>query len=244
MFLVFNNVYSQDFVLKGKLVGFEEGTRIILNPYLENMDIDMDNETSLLLKDGEFEFSQHLNRPTKFSLRVPPKNPDNIVEFEHLTFWAENLSMTLTGTKGQIFQSTIQGSLIQDQYFQFISSVATLNNLTKQIADSVKTLTNLGEDKKSEMRVRYHKALETIEKKSMEFFFSNPNYYCTAAELVQYVTFFPDKLDQKRLKECYAKMSTVVQSNIYGKQIGIFLKDKKVIKDQPLGVGVTHTILY
>lgn len=189
LFLVFDKVCSQDFILKGKLVGFEEGTRILLNPFLENMDIDLDNETSLLLKDGQFEFSRHLDKPTKFSLRVRPKNPDNIVEFEQLSLWAENVPMTLTGTKGQIFQSIIQGSLIQDQYFQFISSVAKLENQTKEIVDSVKTLPNLREDKKSEMRVRYHTALKTIEEKRREFIFNNPNCYFVAAELVFDVTF-------------------------------------------------------
>jgi hypothetical protein len=114
--LVFNNVKSQDFSLAGKLIGFKDSTKIILNPYLDNMDIDKDNETLLLLKDGKFEFSKHLDKPIKFSLRVRPQNQDNIVEYEQLTFWAENVSMTLTGTKGQVFQSMISGSAIQDQY--------------------------------------------------------------------------------------------------------------------------------
>ena len=99
MFLVFSNAYSQDFVLKGRLLGFEDGTRIILNPFLDNMDLDRDNETLLLLKDGKFEFSRHLDKPTRFSLRVRPKDLDNIVEFEQLTFWSENAPMTLNGKK-------------------------------------------------------------------------------------------------------------------------------------------------
>ena len=49
--------------------------------------------------------------------------------------------------------------------------------------------------------------------------------------------FAPGKIDQKRLQEWYGKMSPVIQSNTYRKQIGAFLKDKEIVKAQPLGVG-------
>ena len=236
--LVFNNVKSQDFSLAGKLIGFKDSTKIILNPYLDNMDIDMANETLLLLKDGKFEFSKHLDKPIKFSLRVRPQNQDNIVEYEQLTFWAENVSMTLTGTKGQVFQSKISGSAIQDQYFEYINRVAKLENEVKQIIDSVKTNPNLPEGIKSKMRVRYHADLKTIEEKKFEFIYNSPNYYCTAPELVWDITFSPDKSELKKLNELYIKMNPAIQSNIYGKQLGAFLeKEKETKRSQPLEVG-------
>lgn len=237
LFFVFSAASAQDFVLKGELSGFDDGTRIILNPFLDNMDVDMDNETQLVLKDGKFEFSQHLDKPTKFSLRVRPKDPDNIVEFEELMFWSENLPMTLHGAKGKVFQSTVQGSRIQDQYFQYVLSVAELQRMSKQIVDSVKTLPGLGEDRKSGMRVRFHAALKTIEEKRLEFTFAHPDYLCAGSEVVWYLTFQPGKVDQKELKEFYAQMSTAgLSNNTYGKQIGIALKgDTAILKALELG---------
>jgi thiol-disulfide isomerase/thioredoxin len=146
--------------------------------------------------------------------------------------------MTLTGTKGQVFQSKISGSVIQDQYFEYIISVAKLQNEVKQILDSVKTYPNLSEDKKSEMRVRFHSAQKMIEEKSMDFINNNPNYYCTAPELVFYLTFFPDKIERKKLNEFCNKMNPVTQLNDYRTQLETFLfNDKETVKSQPLEVG-------
>ena len=139
--LLFTQANSQDFELHGTLVDFEDNTKIIINPFLDNMDVDMDDETILLLKDGKFEFKRQLEKPTKYSLRVRPIEQDNIVEFEHLTFWAENTPMILNGMKGEVFQSVISGSIIQEQYYEYVSSVASSVNRLKQITDSVKTLT-------------------------------------------------------------------------------------------------------
>lgn len=236
--LSFNKVSSQDLFLKGELTGFENDTKIIINPYLNNMDISMDDETIILLKEGRFEFSRQLDRPTKFSLRVRPQNQDNIVAFEQLTFWAENAPMTLTGTKGQVFQSKISGSVIQDQYFEYILGVAKLENEAKQILDSVKTYPNLSEDIKSDMRVRFHTANKVKEEKRMEFIYNNPNYYCAAPELVYYLTFSPDRIERKKLNEFYNKMNPVIQLNDYRTQLETFLfKDKENVKSQPLEVG-------
>ena len=226
--LIIQKAHSQDLLLRGKLSGFEDGTKIILNPLLDNIDMDMDNETILFLKDGKFEFTKHLDKPTKFSLRVRPRNLENIVEFEWSFFWAENVPMSLTGTKGQILQSSISGSKIQDQYFEYVASVAKLENLVKQIADSVKTLPILSEDEKSKMRVRYLASYDTIEKRRMEFIYRNPNYYCTAPELVFYITFSPDQIEKQKLKDFYTKMNPDFQSNVYGKQIRSFLEKNKL----------------
>ena len=225
--LIIQNANSQDLLLTGKLSGFKDGTKIILNTFLDNMDIDMDHETTLLLKNGEFKFAKHLDKPTKFSLRVRPSNPENIVEYEYLYFWAENTSMSLTGTKGQVFQSLISGSVIQDQYFEYITSVSTLENMIKQIADSVKTLPNLSEVEKSKMRIRYYPAHDTIEKKRLEFIYRNPNYYCSAPQLVFYITFLPDQVEKQKLLDFYTKLSPDFRSNVYGKQINSFLKKNK-----------------
>ena len=243
LFLVAGKINAQDFVLTGKLQGFEDNTRIILNPYLDNMDIDMDHETILLLKNGAFEFSEHLDRPTKFSLRVRPQNLDDLTGHEDLSFWSENVPMTLTGAKGEIFQSTIKGSLIQDQYFQHVTSIAKYHHQAMQITDSMKIHLNLiagkkldlTEKKKAEMRARLQRSFETISKKGMEFILSNPDYYSAPAELVWNITFAPDKIDTKLIQEFYTRLSPTDESNIYGKQIEIFLK--RIDKAPPLSVG-------
>ena len=124
-FLVNLNVKSQEFTIKGTLTGVEDGTEIRINPHLENGAVDMDDQTSIILKNGKFEFKRKLNRPTKFSLRTMPKiPPDNPLDFEHCTFWAENNNMTLTGIKGEIELSKVTGSSIQDQYEQMILETA------------------------------------------------------------------------------------------------------------------------
>lgn len=237
--VVFTNTtaYPQNFSLKGELSGFERGTKIILNPYLDNMDIDRDDETILLLNDGKFEFSRQLDKPTKFSLRVRPQDMDRVEEYEQLTFWAENLTMTLKGKKGQVFEASIQGSLIQDQYFQYVSEIAVLENISKQIIDSVKVLPDLKEDVKSKMRVRFQAARKEIPERRMNFIRNNPNYYCAPAEMVWILTFSPMEIDQKQLTEFYARMEPEVQANVYGRQIENFLKRNITTKAQRLEVG-------
>lgn len=239
MVLVYTStmVYPQDFSLKGELLGFEENTQIILNPYLDNMEVDRDDETILLLNDSKFEFSRHLDKPTKFSLRVRPQDMDRVEEYEQLTFWAENLTMTLKGKKGQVFEASIQGSLIQDQYFRYISEIAILERISKQIVDSVKVLPDLKEDTKSNMRIRYHATLKEIEERRKKFIWNNPDYYCVPAQMVSELTFSPTQIDPKRLAEFYARMEPEARSNVYGRQIENFLKRNATIKAHRLEAG-------
>jgi peroxiredoxin len=234
--LIIQNVNSQDLLLKGKLDGFEDNTKLIINPYLDNMDIDRVDETVVLLKNGEFEFSKHLDKATKFSIRVRPANLDNIKEYEGLTFWAENKTMTINGKKGQVFQSEVDGSEIQKQYFEYINSIAKLQGIIKQITDSVKAISNIAEDKKAEMRIRFKSTSESIDKMSIDFFYNNPQYYCTAPELVFLITFIPEKLEKSKLYKFYNEMPPALQSNVYAQQIKIFI-DKNKTRLPELKVG-------
>ncbi len=217
------HVDAQNFILKGTLKGFEDGTIIIINPFLENMDIDRDDETKILINNGEFEFARQLNKPTKFSVRVRPTDPDKLDEYEDLTFWAENSIMNLNGTKDSFFYSRISGSEIQDHYFEYIQSISETHDLIKQITDSVKSVPNLSEDLKSEMRIRFYTALKRIEKQRFDFIYNHPDYYCTAPELVFYITFFPEKLDKNAVYKFYYQMPLLLQSNIFGTQLKSFV---------------------
>lgn len=235
---VFSNIIAQDFTLSGKLIGFEDNTRIILNPYLDNMDIDMDNEKLILLKDGKFEFTTNINKPTKYSLRVRPVEQDNVAEFENLFFWAENTSMKLEGEKGQVFQANISGSKIQKEYYEYTSSTVQYKNRMKQIKDSVQTNPNISKEKKAEMRVRYFACLEAEKNQRIEFVYNHPNYYCSAPEILSSITFFPDQIDFKELSSFYNQMNPDLKSNIYGIQIKAFLNDSiDIMKLSPLKIG-------
>ncbi len=232
------NVNSQIFTLKGTLTGFDNGTKIIINPRLDNMNIDMDDETVIILKDEKFDFSRKLEKPTKFSLRVRPQNLYKIDEYENLTFWAENKSMDLIGEKGQVFQSNIAGSTIQKEYYEYISKIARIENERKAISDSVKMNPNIPEEIKSEMRKRFKACELELQKKWDDFVYNNPNYYCTAPELVFYITFLPDKIDVQKLQGFYKSLNPELKSNVYGNQINSFLnKQNEPINYPILGIG-------
>ncbi|MEO7047658.1 MAG: TlpA disulfide reductase family protein [Ferruginibacter sp.] len=209
------------------MTGFADGTRILINPYLDNMEVNRDDETELSLKNGEFEFSKHMDKPTKYSIRVRPVQMENLAEYEDLTFWAENTPMTLNGVKGQFFQSEINGSEIQDQYFENVKGISKFQDVVKQIIDSIKTMPNLPEGKKSEMRARFNSASNMIEKMKWGFVYANPQYFCTASELVFLITFFPDKLEKDELYHFYNEMPSALQSNVYGQQIKAFVTKNK-----------------
>ncbi len=232
-----NQTKAQILNLKGNLIGFEENEKITICPFLDNMDLDFDNEITLYLNNGTFELNRKLDKPTKFSLIVLSEIPNDIVGFESLTFWAENTSMSIHGVKGKIFQSKIIGSKIQDQYYEYIMSVAKLKNERKQIADSVRTNSNLQKDKISEMRIRYHSHEKIINKERIEFIYNNPNYYCTATMMLFNIAYFPDKIDRIKLNEFYNKMNPDIQSNIYGNQIKTFLENEEEINTRPIEIG-------
>ncbi|MBN2394896.1 MAG: AhpC/TSA family protein [Candidatus Atribacteria bacterium] len=237
-FLYAQIVNSQIFTLKGTLTGFESGTKIIINPLLDNMRVDMDDETVIILKNEKFEFSRILEKPTKFSLRVRPQNPDKIEEYENLMFWVENKSMDLAGKKGQVFQSKITGSSIQEEYYEYILKVAAIENERKAIFDTVKINPNIPEEKKSELRKRVKACESELQEKWNDFVYNNPNYYCAAPELVSDITFQPDKIDVKKLKEFYKSLNPELKSNVYGKQINIFLNNQnEPINYKILGIG-------
>lgn len=222
---MFSQTYAQVFSLQGTLSGFKDSTRIILNPLLDNMDVDMDNETVVLLNNEKFAFTKKLDKPTKYSLRVRPVKRDNYKEFEHMFFWAENTEMKLVGEKGKVFQAEVSGSKIQDQYRELVSEVALPVIRLKQISDTLRSTSNLSEQEKEELKSRLYQYRDEWEKKQINFIYAHPNYYCTAAEVIFYITFIPNKIDVVRLTKFYNKMEPALRANIFGKQIRTFLNN-------------------
>lgn len=217
---------SAPFVLTGKLEGFSDGTRIILNPFLDNMDIDMDNETVLYLKDGKFSFSKTLEKTTKFSLRVRPEDPENFSLYEHTVFWAENKPMTMTGKRGQIFEAKFTGSPIQDEYYTYVKEVAPLVAIVKRATDSLLLYPDLPQRLRTETNSRNQAAIFEKGNKHVEFMYANPQYYFAAPELVFYITFSPDALDINRLQNFYKALTPDRQVTHYGQTIAAFLTKK------------------
>jgi len=245
-FLVVNAV-AQDFHLSGELHGLKDGYKIIINPILDNMDVDMQDETTILLKNGKFEFSRKLEKPTKFSVRFRPLEQDDIHKFECLFFWAENTSMNLEGEKGKIFKAKITGSKIQDEYFESNLIVDRYKKKARFIGDSLRSNQNLSQKEKAAMRTRIMDCMKGSQDSTLEFFYNNPNYYCSAAELVSYITFSPDKIDKLKLYRFYNELPLTLQKNVYGKQIKIYLEGNKMnlaklkIGDYPYNFSLKDT---
>ncbi|MFT7157779.1 MAG: peroxiredoxin [Parvicella sp.] len=164
-----------------------------------------------------------------------PKNPENIQEFEFTSFWVENKTMFLEGKKGTISHSKISGSVIQDEYGTYISSVGGLRTQMKQIKDSILMETDLQQQKKSEMSLRYRSCMNEIENRHFQFIYDHPNYYITSAELVFYITFMPDRLNRKKVVKFYDNLDTKTKANVYGNQIKRYVDAYLANKDLSIG---------
>lgn len=239
-FLITMNGKSQELILKGTLTSVEDGTEIRINPHLENGAVDMDDQTSIILKNGKFEFKRKLNRPTKFSLRTMPKiPPDNPLDFEHCTFWAENNNMTLTGIKREIELSKVTGSSIQNQYEQMIQETAHGVKKSRELEENLmNNRAHLTTEDINEMGKQREYYLTENEKKKHEFILEHPNYYFAGEEIVFNINYFVHAYSKEEIKTFYNDMSLEFKSNIYGRQIASFL-DSEVDYSEvlPLDIG-------
>ncbi len=239
-FLVTMNGKSQEFTLKGTLTGVEDGTEIMINPYLANGAVDIDDQTSIILRNGKFEFKRKLSRPTKFSLRTMPKiPPDNPLDFEFCTFWAENNNMTLTGIKGEIELSKVTGSSIQNQYEKMIQEITHGVKKSRELEENLmNNRAHLTTEDKNEMRKQREYYQTENEKKKHEFILEHPNYYFAGEEIVFNINYFVHAYSKGEIKAFFNEMPLELKSDIYGRQIASFLKSKvdnsKVL---PLDIG-------
>ena len=234
------NGKSQEFTLKGTLIGVEDGTEIRINPYLANGAVDIDDQTSIILRNGKFEFKRKLSRPTKFSLRTMPKiPPDNPLDLEFCTFWAENNNMTLTGIKGEIELSKVTGSSIQNQYEKMIQETTHGVKKSRELKENLmNNRAHLTTEDKNEMRKQREYYLTENEKKKHEFILEHPNYYFAGEEIVFNINYFVHAYSKGEIKAFFNEMPLEFKSNIYGRQIASFLKSEvdnsKVL---PLDIG-------
>lgn len=240
VFIGFLKAKSQEFVLQGTLSGVEDRTEIRINPHLENGAVDMDDQTSIILKNGRFEFRRRLNRPTKFSLRTMPKiPPDDPLDFEYCVFWAENNNMTLRGIKGQIKLSKVTGSSIQNEYEEMTLEIANSIKKSRELFElSMTNRANLSEKERKEIKNQREQLLKEIKRKRQEFIFEHPNYYFTAEEIVFSINHFAHAFSKNEIKDFYDKMPLDLKTGLYGKKIADFLhSEDKYSNIVPLQIG-------
>lgn len=221
---------QEKFNLEGTLTGFEDSINFKICPITPDGRADGDRETFMHLSNGKFNYSCDLKEPTKFALIAYPKiPPDNPIDFEALSFWAENKSMRLTGEKGNLANSQISGSKIQDEYEELTSILAPIEKKIKEIKDSTLTIRDLSEKRKDEMRPRYYAHLKDVENKRVEFIYNHPNYYYAPAELVFYLN-NPDivSLDKNKVIQFYNQLSMEFKLNKYGLQIKSYIDNSNV----------------
>lgn len=238
LLLIQHSNAQEKFVLEGILTGYEDSIKFIIRPFLLNGRMDEDRKTAMYLSNGKFRFTCEIKEPTKFILLAMPKiPPDNPKDFETVSFWVENKPMTLKGEKGNLLFSHISGSKIQDEYEELNLSLAPIEKRIKEIADSVKTIKDLTENKKDEMRPRYHAYIEDVENKRADFIFNHPNYYFAPAQIVFYIT-YPSimRLDKNKVIQFYNQLPQDYKLNEYGLQIKSFI-DKNEVAFNELKIG-------
>lgn len=228
LLLIVSVAKSQELTLQGILIGVEDGTEIRINPYLENGAVDMDDQTSIFLKNGKFEYTRKLNRPTKFSLRTMPKiPPDNLLDYEFCYFWTENRQMTFKGIKGEILLCKVSGSSIHKQYEKMILEIADNNKKSRELFEyAINNKPNLSEKEIKEIRIQRKHYTKEIEKKKHEFILQHPEYYFAGEEIVFYINHFAHAFSKNEINEFYNRMPSELKSGIYGKQIADFLENK------------------
>lgn len=239
LFLFVQHSNAQEkFVLEGKLTGYDDSILFKILPFLPNGREDRDRETEMYLSNGTFRFTCKIKAPTKFALLAMPKiPPDNPKDFEAVTFWVENRPMTLIGEKGNLFNSRIIGSKIQDENEELIQILAPLEKGRKEIKDSVLTIADLSEKKKGEMRIRYGNLNEEFERKHIEFILNHPSYYFASAEIVSLIPFSGiASIDKNKVIQFYNQLSQDYRLNEYGLQIKTFI-DKNEARFNELKIG-------
>lgn len=231
---------SQEFILRGTLIGVEDGTEIRLNPYQQDGAVDIDDETKIFLKNGMFEYKRRLNQPTKFSLRTMPKiPPDNPLDYEFCSFWAENNEMTFIGKKGEILLAKVTGSSIQKQYEEMILEITDENKKSNDLKIYyTNNKSKLSDEEKRDLQIQGMQCKKEIVKIKHAFVLQHPEYYFTGEEIVYNINQFAQAYTKNEIAEFYNGMPSELKMGKYGIQIAEFLRDKfDDINTVPLQIG-------
>lgn len=216
---------QRTFILEGVLTGVADSTKIMMCPSLSNMDMDRDKDIAIIIKNGKFRFERKIDAPTKFSLRILPKIPSNVADYEFVYFWAENKPMFLKGEKGNLLYSNITGSEIQDQYMEYMNVGKSRELENKRLKDSV-FIYKIQEKDRMPIRKARDENIRIILKERLDFIYNHPNYLCCEAELVLLINTLPKNISKVRATEFYQNLSNDFKNNTYGKQIKHFIDSK------------------
>ena len=226
---------QEKFVLEAEISGLDDNTRLIINPYLPNMNVNMDDETVIYPKNGKFRLEGNYPVPTKICIRFRPENTENLQESEETYFWAENKQMTLKGEKGSLAFANITGSVLQDEYEEMISTGKNLTEETKIVQNALMTNNFTGKSRESLVK-QYNDNMFSIERKQIEFALNHPDYLCCEAKLVFNINYLPEMLDKSEMTIFYNKLSNEFKNNVYGKQIKEFISNEEMLYPL-LGIG-------
>lgn len=224
---------AQDgFVLTGRITGYKDSTRIIINKVLSYGGADFVNEKTLYLFNGEFSFSDNVKGPTQYSIRIRPKDvsDENFIAYENLHFWAEAKPMTLTATKGNIAFANISGSELQDQYEAYINLEKEMKMENKRITDSVKMNPGMDERTITSMRTRFKRNNETIENASIAFVYDHPDYHFSLSELAFRIKYYPTTLAKDKVVSFYKQLSNEQRENEYGQLVSAYIQNTALLK--------------
>lgn len=239
-FICSSSVNAQDvFRLEGTFTGLPDSTMIILNRMGTDFRV-LETEVRLYLQNNKFNFSEHLDRPSFYQLRVRPKLDDiakpRFSDYENMSFWAENKSMSLSGRKGEIRFSDVSGSALQDQFEEFVNLEKERKMQEKEATDSLVVLGSLlPESTRQAIIKRIRENTEVIRTKSLEFLLNHPEYYFARYELMVLNWADPKAINSFDLRSFYEQLPVDFKQDDYGKKLANLIKDDH--RKQELFIG-------
>jgi peroxiredoxin len=231
---------AQDtFRLEATFTGLPDSTTIILNRVGTDFRI-LETEVTIYLENNRFSFSEKLERPTFYHLRIRPRNYDvgkpDLFEFESMGFWAENTNTSLTGNKGEIMFSNVTGSPLQEQFEEFVNLEKDKKNYRKSATDSLIMFgSQLPDSIRQSMIQKIRENSEVIKRKELEFLLSHPEYYFTRNELLLLNWGNPQTPSSLDLRSFYSQLPSEYKNDPYGKKLGELIKGGHARKELHTG---------
>jgi peroxiredoxin len=211
------------FVLNATIIGFEDSTRIIINKTLHrNGEQTLAPDHTLYLINQRFSFSDDITSPTRFSVRIRPKDilDDDFTKYETVFFWAENKPMFLTAEKGAVAFADVTGSDMQDEFEKFRNLEREKELRNKQMVDSFRMYyRNIPAATLETMKASFSANNIDIEKASMTYIYNHPQHYFSLLELAFRATKIPESVQKDRVMAFYEQLSPEYKNDEYGQQI-------------------------
>jgi peroxiredoxin len=227
------------FVLNGVIKGYEDSTRIIINKVMvKEGEEALTPDQTLFLIDQKFSFSDDISATTRFSVRVRPKDIQDMdfTKYENVSFWAENKPMSLVAEKGSVAFADVSGSAIQDEFEKFVSLEKEKAGRNKRLIDSLRMYyQDLPSATQEAMKSELNSNQSLIEKAELDYLYDHPEHYFSLSNMAFRVTKIPESLEKNKVIAFYEQLSPVYKNDGYGKQIKKYIDSR--ISFQPLNTG-------